>query len=142
MYKSICVSLLLVIFSYGCEGTLHNYHPKSLEGVKIKAALTSYQSAYNDHDSVAFLGLFHENAQIMNPKDGSLLTRALYSYGIAGLFEEYPTLVLGKPYVYLLESKDRAVVEVIMHFDDYRLASKVSYLKRGDQWLIKKLVYF
>jgi hypothetical protein len=142
MYKSIGVSLLFVIFSYGCAGTLQNYHPKSSEGVKIKAALTSYQSVYNEHDSVAFMGLFHENAQIMSPKDGSLLTRALYSDAIARLFEEYPTLVLGKPYVYLLESKDRAVVEVLMHFDDYRLASKVSYLREGNQWLIKKLVYF
>jgi hypothetical protein len=138
LFLAVAASLLF----FSCAGTLQNYNPKSVEGQEIKDALTLYESAYNSHDSQQFLGFFLDNAEIMSPKDGSMITKAQYADMISSLFEQYPTVVLGKPSVYVLETKDKAVVEVSMLFTDYQLVSKVSFLKGDNQWHITKLIYF
>jgi hypothetical protein len=143
MLKKVVPLLVVALVSFSCVATLQNYNPKTPVEREIKGALLSYESAYNTHDAGSFLGMFYEDAPIMSPKDGSMLTKAQYSDMLSELFNQYPTLALGKPDVYFLEGNDKAVVEISMLYgESYQLISKVSLLEENNQWRITKLIYF
>jgi hypothetical protein len=143
MVRGIALLFVIALVSFSCVTTLQNYNPKTPEEQEIKGALVGYESAYNTQDAGSFLGMFYEDAPIMSPMDGSMLTKAQFSDMLSGLFQELPTLALGKPDVYLLETGDKAVVEVSMVYgENYQLISKVSLLKENNHWRITKLIYF
>ena len=131
--------LLFFLFSIsiiflGCAGTtLKDYKVRSLEEAKIKAVLSAYESAWNEHDSVGFLALLHEEFVIWAGSERSIVyARREYAFVLRDRMRKYRVLRLGKPAMSIID--DKATVFLPMSVDGRNIRNTFHLIRKNGEW--------
>ena len=134
-YEKILLFVLSIfVILLGCAGTtLKDYKVKSLEEEKIKAALSAYESAWNEHNSAKFLALLHEKFVIWAGSERRIVyTKKKYAFMLRDRMREYRVLRLGKPAIWIKDNK--ATVFLPLSVDGRNIRNKFHLIRKNGEW--------
>ena len=142
MITGLCSLILL-----GCAGQVTEYRPHAVDP-GVMQGVKSYEAAYNRADWKSIADLFHEDGLIVVEKEdaGLFSHREFRKKQFQEVFPQtakrFPLMTLGEPYVHIiLDSKDKAVMELTSRFGDQKIPTKFSFMLVQGRWQIWKIRY-
>lgn len=150
MLRSFLMALSGLVVSWGlggCYGTLKYYSPRTQVEAEVRQTLLGFEQAYNTHDSATLSQYLHRDPVLVAEAHGVFpvgeYTDGQVIQSLSQAMERFPQMRLGEPTIFItLDPGDRAVLEVLSGFGQEKLPTKFSMIREGDQWVIKKILYY
>jgi hypothetical protein len=112
------------------------------------AAVSEYAAAYNRKDIPSLTAAFIPGAGVVTDGAFNPFSKAEFrTEEFVGTFSDamsrFPLMKLGEPHVFIvLESGDRAVLELVSDFSGHQTLAKFSLQREGSRWAIAKIRYY
>ena len=133
--RTLLFSLSIILL--GCVGsTLKGYKEGSSEEHAIRAALLSYEQAWNSHDAPGLLELLHEEFVIFAGRDRRILySKARYAFHLRDIMRRYRYLSFAKPTIWVKDN--RAIVYAPMLVDGRPVSNRFHMIRKNGMWLFQ-----